>query len=116
MRALVPAAALAAALALTACGGAGAAAPSPPPSPAPTFTALSLAGACKALRADILANGGTPDAATLQRVIGHSTDGDLIHHAQMALDDIGKSGIAMGIILGAIGHDCRTTGVQIPQG
>lgn len=101
-----------------ACGGSGpAAAPVPSAAPSPTFTALSLVQACKVLRSDIVANGGSPDRATLQRIIGHSTDGHLILDAQNALPDIGKSdgGIAMGFDLAFFYRDCRSTGVQIPQ-
>lgn len=117
MRALVPAAALTAALALTACGGssgtAETAATSPPPSP--TFTALSLVDACKALRADILANGGTPDRATLQRIIGHSTDGNLISDAQQTLREVGNGpGLVLQYDVSVMGRDCRSTGVRIP--
>lgn len=113
----VPAAALSAVLALAACGGpsgtAETAATSPP---SPAFTALSLAAACKALRTDMLANGGTPDRATLRRIIGHSTDGDLISDAQQTLREVGKGGsLVLQYDLSVLGRDCRRTGVQIPQ-
>ena len=114
----VPAAALAAVLALAACSGgssgtAETAATSPAPSP--TFTALSLVDACKALRADILANGGTPDRATLQRIIGHSTDGNLVTDAQQTLREVGNGpGLVLQYYVSAMGRDCRRTGVQIP--
>jgi len=100
---------------LAACGGSSPA-PAASPSPKPTATALSLTGACQALRADILANGGSPGPAVLHRIIGQSTNSKLASDAQLALDDIGKSEIAMGIILGSLDYDCRSTGVTIPQG
>jgi len=101
---------------LAACGGSSPA-PAASPAPSPTFTALSLHDACRVLRDDILANGGTPDRATLRRIIGHSTDGHLIRDAQGALPDVGAgsdAGIRMGVDLAVMYHDCRSTGVQIP--
>ena len=99
---------------LAACGGS-----SPPPaaspSPTPTATTLTLHDACRVLRADILANGGTPDRATLHRIIDHSTDGQLIADARGALPDVGKSdGMLMGLDLAVMYRDCHSTGVQIP--
>ena len=103
-------------LLLTACGGSSPA-PAASPSPSPTFTALTLHDACRVLRDDILANGGTPDRATLHRIIDHSTDGQLIADARGALPDVGAgsdAGIRMGVDLAVMYHDCRSTGVQIP--
>ena len=110
------AAALTAALALSACGGSShASVTAATGSPSPTFTALSLVGACKALRADMLANGGTPDRATLRRIIDHSTDGSLIHDAQLTLREVGKdASLVLQYDLSVLGRDCRSTGVQIP--
>ena len=108
------AALVAIALLLTACGGSSPA-PAASPSPSPTFTALTLHDACRVLRDDILANGGTPDRATLHRIIDHSTDGQLIADARGALPDVGKSdGMLMGLDLGVLDRDCHSTGVQIP--
>ena len=108
--------AVAAGFVLTACGSS-APAPAASPSPSPTFTALTLHDACRVLRDDILANGGTPDRATLHRIIDHSTDGQLIADARGALPDVGAgsdAGIRMGVDLAVMYHDCRSTGVQIP--
>ncbi|HXJ27002.1 MAG TPA: hypothetical protein VNH17_14930 [Streptosporangiaceae bacterium] len=103
-------------LLLTACGGSSPA-PAASPSPSPTFTALTLHDACRVLRDDILANGGTPDRATLRRIIGHSTDGHLITAAKAVRRDLGKSdGLAMGFDLSLLHYDCSSTGVQIPTG
>ena len=108
--------AVAAGFVLTACGSSGPA-PAASPSPSPTFTALTLHDACRVLRDDILANGGTPDRATLQRIIGHSTDGHLITAAKAVRRDLGKSdGLAMGFDLSLLHYDCSSTGVQIPTG
>jgi hypothetical protein len=109
-------AAAATAVFLAACGGGSSPAPAASPSPSPTVTALTLIGACRVLRADILANGGTPDRATLHRIINHATDGQLIRDAQGALPDVGKSDgdLVMGFDLSLLYHDCRSTGVQIP--
>ena len=101
---------------LAACGGS-APAPAASPAPSPTATTLTLHDACRVLRADILANGGTPDRATLHRIIDHSTDGQLIADARGALPDVGAgsdAGIRMGVDLAVMYHDCRSTGVQIP--
>ena len=109
-------AALVAIVLLLAACGTSAPAPAASPSPSPTFTALTLHDACRVLRDDILANGGTPDRATLRRIIGHSTDGHLIRDAQGALPDVGKSDgdLVMGFDLSLLYADCRSTGVQIP--
>ena len=118
MRALVPAAALTAALALGACGASSpSTAPAATQAPSPTFTALSLPDACHLLRRDIINNGGSPDAATLRKVIGHSTDGHLIDDAQGTLKDLRKpdNGIVLGLDLAFLYRDCKSTGVQIPQ-
>jgi hypothetical protein len=102
-------------LVLGACGGAGTAAPPPSPSPRPSFTALGLAASCKVLRADMLANGGTPDAATLRKVITHTTDGELMADAQRALRNLGKTdNTALSFDLAFLGRDCQPTGVRIP--
>jgi len=102
---------------LAACGGSSPA-PAASPSPSPTFTALTLHDACRVLRADILANGGTPDRATLQRIIGHSTDGHLITAAKAVRRDLGAGdgGLAMGFDLSLLHYDCSAAGVQIPTG
>jgi hypothetical protein len=107
-------AAAATAVILAACGGSSPA-PAASPSPSPTFTMLSLVDACKALRTDMLANGGTPDKATLRRVIGHSDDVKLVTDAQNVLDTLGKDDLAVSLLLGPLSYDCRSTGVQIPQ-
>lgn len=109
--------AVTAAIMLTSCGGSSQGTTVASPSPSPTFTALSLTAACKLLRADILANGGSPDRATLRQVIGHSTDGHLISDAQQTLREVGNGGgLVLQYDLSVMGRDCRRTGVQIPQG
>ena len=91
--------------------------PSPSPSTETGFTALSLTDACRLLRTDILANGGTPDRATLQRVIDYSLDGSLIVAVKAARRDLGASdgGMAMGFDLSLMHYACHSTGVQIPS-
>jgi hypothetical protein len=108
--------AVAAGFVLTACGTsapAPAASPSAPPAP----TALSLTAACRILRTDMLANGGTPDRDTLQRIIDRGTNPYLLIDVKGALADLGKSdgGITLGVDLAGMTGDCRRTGVQIPQ-
>ena len=100
---------------LAACGGsspAPAASPSPPPAP----TALSLTAACRILRTDMLANGGTPDRDTLKRIIDRGTNRYLLIVVRDALHDLGANdgGIAIGVDLAVMTGDCRRTGVQIP--
>ncbi len=105
--------AAAAAFVLAACGSsapAPAASPSHPAAP----TALGLTAACRMLRTNIVANGGTPDRATLQQVIGHASSAYLVIDAKAARRDLGDS-MAMGFDLAFMQRDCRTTGVQIPQ-
>jgi hypothetical protein len=111
------AAVLAVAVIILVLAGCGSSAPAPAasPSPSPTFTMLSLVDACKALRTDMLANGGTPDKATLRRIIGHSDDSKLTTDAQNVLDTLGKDDLAVSLLLGPLSYDCRSTGVQIPQ-
>jgi hypothetical protein len=81
--------------------------------PSPTFTALTLPAACRVLRTNILANGGTPDRATLQQVIDHASSAYLVIDAKAARRDLGDS-MAMGFDLAFMQRDCRRTGVQIP--
>ena len=102
---------------LAACGGSSPA-PAASPSPPPTPTALSLTAACRILRTDMLANGGTPDRDTLQRIIDRGTNPYLLIDVKGALADLGKSdgGITLGVDLAGMTGDCRRTGVQIPQG
>lgn len=110
-----PAIALAAA-ALAACGSSHpAASSSPAAAPSPTFTALPLAAACKVLRTDVLANGGTPDIATLKKIASHATDGQILSDAQKAEPDVRKGDtLLLGFDMSFLAHDCRSTGVQIP--
>lgn len=106
--------AVAAAFVLTACGTSGPA-PAASPSPSHTPAALNLIAACRILRTDIVGNGGTPDRATIQRIIDHATSELLRLDAQTVLPDVGKSdGISMGADLAILHHDCASTGVQIP--
>jgi hypothetical protein len=105
--------AVAAAFVLTACGGSSPA-PAAAPSPSATPAALSLTAACRVLRTNILANGGTPDRATLQQVIDHASSAYLVIDAKAARRDLSDS-MAMGFDLAFMQRDCRTTGVQIPQ-
>ena len=101
---------------LAACGGSSPA-PAASPSPPPTPTALSLTAACRILRTDMLANGGTPDRDTLQRIIDRGTNPYLLIDVKGALADLGKSdGLAMGFDLSLLHYDCSSTGVQIPTG
>jgi hypothetical protein len=108
--------ALPALLLLAACGGSSPA-PAASPSPSSTPTALSLTAACRILRTDMLANGGTPDRDTLQRIIDRGTNPYLLIDVKGALADLGKSdgGITLGVDLAGMTGDCRRTGVQIPQ-
>jgi hypothetical protein len=106
--------AAAAAFVLTACGGSSPA-PAAAPSPSATPAALSLTAACRVLRTNILANGGTPDRATLQQVIDHASSAYLVIDAKAARRDLSDS-MAMGFDLAFMQRDCRRTGVQIPQG
>lgn len=108
--------AVAAAFVLTACGSS-APAPAASPSASPTPTTLTLIAACRILRTDILANGGTPDRATLQRIADHATDTVLAADARGAIPDVGAGSddaIRMGVDLAVLYSDCRPTGVQIP--
>ena len=104
--------AVAAACVLAACGTS-APAPAASPSASPAAAALSLTAACRILRTDILNNGGTPDRATLQRIIDHAANELLRLDAQTVLPDVGK-GDGMGTDLAILHGDCRRTGVQIP--
>jgi hypothetical protein len=108
--------AVAAAFVLTACGGSSPA-PAPSPSPSPTAAALTLPAACRILRTDMLANGGTPDAATLKRSISQGTNPYLLIDVKGALADLGANdgGITLGVDLAGMTGDCRRTGVQIPS-
>jgi hypothetical protein len=103
-------------LALTGCGGSSPA-PATSPSSPPAPTALSLTAACRILRTDMLANGGTPDRDTLQRIIDRGTNPYLLIDVKGALADLGKNdgGITLGVDLAMMTGDCRRTGVQIPQ-
>lgn len=121
MRPLIPAVAIAAAaLALAACSShasspGSAASTAAAAAPSPTFTALPLAAACKLIRTDALANGGTPDIATLQQIVNHATDGQILSDAQKAEPDVRKGdGLLLGFDMSFFAKDCRSTGVQIP--
>jgi hypothetical protein len=103
-------------LTLTGCGSS---APAPAASPSATHApaALSRAAACRILRTNILANGGTPDRATLQRIIDQGTNPYLLIDVQAAKRDLAADdgGMSIGFDVAMMGGDCRVTGVQIPQ-
>jgi len=112
------AAVLAVAVVILVLAGCGSSAPASAvsPSPPPTPTALSLTAACRILRTDMLANGGTPDRDTLKRIIDRGTNRYLLIVVRDALHDLGANdgGIAIGVDLAVMTGDCRRTGVQIP--
>src|SRR5690348_15623364 len=114
IRALVTAALLMAGA--SACGSSSpVASPSATAAPSPAFTAMNTVQACKVLRADVVSNGGTPDVATLKRIVSHTTDGTIGTHAQEAIADVRKGDqTILGFDLALFSHDCRGTGVQIP--
>lgn len=116
-RLITAAAATALALLLAACGSsAPAAAPAASAAASPTSTALSLVQACKILRTDMLANGGTPDRATLQRIIDQGTNPYLLIDVKAARRDLGADdgGLSLEFDVAGMTGDCRRTGVQIP--
>ena len=109
--------AVVAAFVLTACGSS-APAPAASPSASPAPAALSRTAACRILRTDMLANGGTPDRDTLKRIIDRGTNRYLLIVVRDALHDLGANdgGIAIGVDLAVMTGHCRRTGVQIPTG
>jgi len=103
---------LALAASLAACSGQAVALPQAKPTP--HATKLSLLQACRLLRADIIANGGTPDLPTLERVASQATDTTLATDATSAQSHVGKPDL-IWIDLASFSYDCRPSGVQIPQ-
>jgi hypothetical protein len=118
IRKTVPAAILLAVAAITGCGSS----PAPASTPA-TPAALGTLAACKMLRADMVANGGTPDQPTLQRIVDRARDDQVIQDAQLAIANMKQDqqdggsaplGFTPGVDL--LTYDCRQVGVQLPSG
>jgi hypothetical protein len=80
---------------------------------------LTTLQACQQLRADQVANGGTPDVPTLQRLIKRlPPTGQLAADLSTTANDTQASGdnsISISLDLAALAYDCRKVGVQIPD-
>lgn len=103
--------AAAAAAALAGCGSQASA----PPKASPAPSAMTLVRACRALRADMIANGGMADRPTLRRIASQLPGTSLAEHATRAEPDVGNGNL-WWIDAALIAHDCQSTGVQIPTG
>lgn len=103
-----------AALALLAAGCASSA---PAAKPKPTPTAMTLLQACRVLRADMLANGGTADKATLARIArqARASAPKLAEQARFAEKAVGDSD-AWQMDAAFLASYCQAAGVQIPTG
>lgn len=105
---LFAAVAAAAVLALTGCAATQPRPAATTPSATPTLSRLQ---ACQQLRKNMLANGGTADAATLNRLAALTQDQFSVD-AQQAAKDVGTD-MAQFDAAG-LAHDCDAVGVQIP--
>lgn len=108
--------AVAAVIAVTGCGhGHGHAAAHRAAAARPA--ALSLLAQCQLLRADVLANGGSPDRPTLARIAAQPHASVLRADAARAERDTGQDNtVAMDMQLAMMAYDCRAAGVKIPDG
>lgn len=86
--------------------------PNRPATPAAPAT-MTLLRACQVLRADMLANGGPADRATLARIAAEVQDVALSGDASSAEPDVGDSTL-FWIDAAEMAHDCRPAGVTIP--
>ena len=96
--------------ALTACGGTH---PAHHASASPSPITLSRLQACRELRSDIVANGGTPDKPALARIARQAQDAQLAQDARSAGAEVGTQELS-NVGLDLLVHDCSQVGVQIP--
>jgi hypothetical protein len=113
-------AALAVVTVVLAAGCGGGSTPKPHPATTPSPCAMTLLQACQVLRANIVANGGSADRPTLNRLAQlayttpRSAAGKLGDDALAAEKDVGKDTWPLDAAI--LDHDCQSTGVVIPDG
>ena len=75
---------------------------------------LSTLAVCRRLRADMVANGGTPDRPALAYLAGHAASPEVASLAWQASRDVGSTRLLFSPSLALLTHQCGKDGVQLP--
>jgi hypothetical protein len=80
---------------------------------APAPSLLSTLAACQKLRADVVANGGTPDKPTLEYLVSHAASTRVAFLVSQAAQDVGNAKLLFSPGLVVLEGLCARQGVQI---
>lgn len=75
---------------------------------------LSTLAVCRRIRADMVANGGTPDKPALAYLAGHAASPEIASLAWQASRDVGNSRLLFSPSLALLTYKCGKDGVQLP--
>lgn len=103
---------------LTAAGitaaGCAATRPAPARTARPAMAPLSTLTVCRRLRADMVANGGTPDRPALVYLSDHAASPEVASLAWQASRDVGNTRLLFSPSLALLTYKCGKDGVQLP--